>query len=51
MNGGPIEGGWEFIYAAYGFIYFVLAAYAVSLVVRDREQKEEQVALDHVSQR
>ena len=40
MNGmGVLEGGWEFVWAAYGVSAAVLGAYAVSLILRLRSEQ------------
>jgi heme exporter protein CcmD len=36
---GYIEGGWEFVWAAYGVTAVVLVAYAVSVFLRYRAAK------------
>lgn len=40
MTQGMIVGGWEYVYAAYGISWFILASYAVSLVLRSRHKGE-----------
>jgi hypothetical protein len=40
MNEGAIQGGWEYIAAAYGFIYFALVAYTVILLLRSSGNEE-----------
>jgi hypothetical protein len=40
MNGmGVIEGGWEFVWAAYGISAALLGGYAVSLIARLRSEQ------------
>lgn len=39
MGVGVIEGGWEFVRAAYGVSAAVLLGYAVSLVLRYRSER------------
>ena len=36
MTGGVIQGGWEFIWAAYAVTWTVLTVYGVSLLVRSK---------------
>lgn len=36
---GMIQGGWNFVIAAYGISWTVLCLYAVSLVVRGRKKE------------
>lgn len=38
---GMIEGGWEFVYAAYGITGTALFLYALSLYLRLREGEED----------
>ena len=41
MNGmGVIQGGWEFVWAAYGISAAVLLGYGVSLVLRFRAEQD-----------
>jgi heme exporter protein D len=45
---GVVEGGWEFVWAAYGTTMAVLLAYSVSLVLRlrsERSRAEREVRL------
>jgi hypothetical protein len=44
---GVIEGGWEFVVAAYGVTAVVLGAYATSVFLRFRREKAR--ATDEVS--
>ena len=39
MSGGYITGGWNFVWAAYGWTAVVLIAYGVSLVARLRREQ------------
>ena len=51
MNGmGVIQGGWEFVYAAYGISAAVLIGYAALLVVRSRQAqaRSERTGTGHV---
>lgn len=36
MDTGVVEGGWEFVWTAYGLTALILAGYALSLLVRLR---------------
>lgn len=36
---GVIEGGWEYVWAAYGFSAAILLGYAVSIYVRYRVER------------
>lgn len=43
MNGmGVIEGGWEFVWAAYGISAAILIGYAVSLHTRYRRERRRE---------
>jgi hypothetical protein len=35
-----IQGGWEFVWSAYGIVYTVLIAYGASLYARTRSAQE-----------
>jgi hypothetical protein len=35
VGSGVINGGWDYIWAAYAITWFVFISYSVSLVVRD----------------
>jgi heme exporter protein CcmD len=36
MTGGIVQGGWEFVWAAYGLSVLVLGGYATSVILRLR---------------
>ena len=36
---GYLSGGWNFVWAAYGLTFFLLAAYGTSLIVRLRNSR------------
>ena len=38
---GIIQGGWEFIWAAYGATWIFLTGYALSLIIRGRTPPEQ----------
>jgi heme exporter protein D len=38
MTSGVIVGGWEYVYAAYALTALILIGYAVSVVVRHRQE-------------
>jgi CcmD family protein len=38
---GAIQGGWEYVSAAYGVTWLFLGGYALSLVIRARRGKEK----------
>jgi heme exporter protein D len=38
MMSGTIVGGWEYVYAAYALTALILVGYAVSVVVRYRQE-------------
>ena len=37
---GTIAGGWEYVYAAYSVTAFILIGYAVSVVLRHRQERD-----------
>jgi hypothetical protein len=37
---GMIDGGWSYVWAAYGITWFVLLAYFISLFLRLREESK-----------
>lgn len=39
MTGGYITGGWNFVWAAYGITAAAFLAYAISLIVRIRNER------------
>ena len=39
MTGGVVNGGWNFVIAAYAVTFSVLAIYGVTLITRLREAK------------
>ena len=36
---GYLHGGWNFVWAAYGWTFFVLGMYGISLVLRSRRTR------------
>ena len=41
MTGGVIEGGWPFVWAAYGVSAVILIGYALSIHLRYRAERRE----------
>ena len=41
MSGGVVEGGWEFVQAAYTLTALVLVSYGTSLIMRLREANKK----------
>lgn len=39
MTGGVINGGWEFVWAAYGFTVAILGGYTATVLFRLRAEK------------
>jgi hypothetical protein len=39
MTPGTIVGGWEYVYAAYSLTALILSGYAVSVVLRHRQER------------
>jgi hypothetical protein len=39
VSAGTIVGGWEYVYAAYALTALILTGYAVSVVVRHRQER------------
>ena len=39
MSHGMIEGGWGYVWAAYGISWGALTLYAISLVLRSRKKE------------
>ena len=39
MNTGIIEGGWSFVYAAYGISAAILIGYSLSVLLRYRHER------------
>lgn len=46
MTGGIVIGGWEYVWAAYGISFGVLATYGASLFLRVRKEKRLQQEQD-----
>lgn len=47
MTTGVIVGGWEYVYAAYAVTALILIGYAVSVMVRHRQELARRADLRH----